>query len=190
MDEKRKKIVKMLENWYLVDSVLFNNHAKKAITKGKDFKEYITIKASFLSNLFEMWDHIEYVPGFESTVASVKILKESAAASAKKGKSLASDIMTKNDAIQKIKSKVIKESKDKKNVDISKLSEKIIREKFMQMSLDNCLIGIPLLESKSSKKLSGDDFKGEILADAYKMLRDSIIHLSRTVKLQKKCCGK
>tara|TARA_Y100000310_G_C20673779_1_gene811710 strand:+ start:2225 stop:2797 length:573 start_codon:yes stop_codon:yes gene_type:complete len=190
MNEKRKKIVKILESWYLVDSILFNNHAKKVITKGKDFKEYVTMKASFLSNLYEMWDHIGYVPNMESDVSSVKILKESAVISAKKGKSLSSDIMMKDGSIQKIKSKVIKESKDKENVDVTKLSEKIIREKFVQMTLDNCLVGIPLLESKETKKLSGEDFKGEILADSYKMIRDSLIHLSRTAKMQKTCCGK
>jgi len=182
MDRKTKKAVnvKILQSWYVVDSILFNDHARNVIAEGSVFKEYTALKASMLSNLFEYWDHVAYTPVTTDTVSTVKQLQESAVAHAKHGKSLASELMNKDSVKGKIKNQVMTEAKKNPSVDVKVFNDKIVRERFVQFSLDNCLIGLPLLEAKNIKDRC--DFSCQILENAHKMMRDNLILMAETCK--------
>ena len=52
MDTLKKRIV--FESWFLVDFALFNDEPKKDLTEDV-YKEYISAKGAFLSNLFELY---------------------------------------------------------------------------------------------------------------------------------------
>lgn len=184
MNEKvsaQKKAIqtKILENWYIIDSVLLNGHAKGKIKSPKLFEQYVSLKAAFLHTLFEFYSHINYIPRYEDGLPkSVKALTEQAKLSAKSSKKIAASILHKENVREALKKRIIKEAEERKITDMNTFSDKIIKEKFIQFSLDNALMGLPLLESSNKKAL--DDFKGQMLNESYKMYRNAIIQLART----------
>ena len=167
-----------LENWYSIDSILFNGHARNIIREGSAYREYCVLKAGLLSNLFEYWNHVGYKPKNRVIPNTVKTLQESAVNTAKKSKMLASDMLSKNSVKTSLKNYIISESTSRNITDLDSFQGKIIHEKFMQISLDNCLIGIPLLESESIN--STCSFECQILEKAHKMNRDAIVRLALT----------
>jgi hypothetical protein len=182
MDKQTQKavIAKNLENWYIIDSVLFNGHAREVIKEGKVFKEYIALKASLLSNLYEYWQHVDYTPVENSTPVKVKTLQESAVRTARKGKALASELLTRDNVKSRLKKHIVSESKKHEIKDLNAFQAKVVEERFKQFALDNCLIGMPLLESKSPDAKC--NFECKILEDAHRLMRDNLVRLSMTAK--------
>ncbi len=176
---KDNKVVqtKILENWYIMDSLLLNGHAKEKIKDAKLFEQYVSLKAAFLHTLHELYGHINYIPEYEREPKSVRTLTEHAVAGAKHAKKLAANIMHKEDVRTALKKRIVQEAETKQVTDMDAFSDNIIKEKFTQIALDNALIGIPVLESKN--KAAFDDFKGEMLNEAYKMYRNELVKLAR-----------
>lgn len=181
MIDKRKVITENLKNWYAIDSILLNDHVVYKIQEGKAFKEYVSIKAALLSTLFEYYKHVGFNPTSDIKYKTSRVLQEHAVDIAKRGKSLAADMIQKEAFKSEIKAFIIKEAKNRKITDMKKFSSRVITERFLRMCLDNVLIGLPLLESKTPE--NARDFKGEILEEAYRMTRNSLIHIARTSKL-------
>jgi len=176
----KKAIVENLRNWYVVDSILLNEHASTAFVKGKDYKQYLALKAALLSNLYEFHQHIGFKP--QSEIASNdKLLQESAVSIAKVGKATAAKMIQQPEFKSFIKEFIVKESTRRNISNRDQFSGKVIAERFMRMSLDNVLIGLPLLESTTPEKAK--DFQGEILEEAYRMMRTSLIHHVKTSAL-------
>jgi len=182
MDTQLKKslVVKSLQNWYIIDSVLFNTHARNVIQKGSVFKEYCSLKGSLLSNLHEYYMKIKFEPVNKDLPKSTKEIQETATLIAKKGKILSSSMLEKAPVKAKIKARIMSEAKKNKVKDLDKLGDRVLEERFKQFALDNCLIGLPLLESKKVNKKC--DFNCQILEQAHKMMRDSLIRLAMTCK--------
>lgn len=180
MDSKlaRKRVIENLKDWYVIDSILFNDHARHVIKKGSVFKEYVALKGVFLSNLYEFWAKVGYEPTTDKTYTNVKQLQEAAVKYSRKGKSLAADLMVKESIKSKIKNYIIRESKKKNISDLDKFQDKVIKEKHLQFSLDNCLIGLPLLESRNTS--STCDFDCAILREAHVLMRNQLIRLALT----------
>jgi len=179
-DKKRAVITKNLENWYVVDSLLFNNHARSVIAEGSTFVEYVSLKASMLSNLYEYWNHVKYTPVKPQDIQKERVLQENAVNTAKHAKSLASNMMNKEKTKAMITEMVITEAKKRGVSKTDEISSKIIHEKFMNMAIDNALIGIPLLESRQVE--NSNDFKGQILEDAHRLMRENLVRLALTCK--------
>jgi len=175
---KKSIQTKILENWYVIDSILLNGHAKEKIKSAKLFEQYTSLKAAFLNTLFEFYNHINYIPNYDKKIENVKQLTEHAVISAKYSKKLAANILHKEDVRIALKNKIIQEAKSKSIKNMNVFSDAIIQEKFIQLSLDNALIGIPVIEAK--KKKAFDDFKGEILEESYRMYRNAIMQLALT----------
>ncbi len=170
--------IRVLESWYIIDSLLFSDHARNVIKEGSMFREYVSLKGAILSNLYEYYSHIDFNPVYgKAAPTSVRALTESAKINASKARKLSSNILKKEGIKEALKNRIAKESKVRKIKNIGKFTDKIITEKFIQIALDNALIGLPLLEAKNMKKCN--DFKGQILEDAYKMMRNSIIEIAR-----------
>jgi len=178
MDSKIKKAIigKILEEWYTVDSILFNDHARNKINNGDVYKEYVSLKAGMLENLFEYYSYIGLVPKV-TTPKDIKQLVETAIISAKRAKKSAVNMINKESTKAKIKEKVIKEAKRLNIDDLDKLSDKIIQEKLVQYALDNALIGIPLIES-DKVNTNCDTFKCKLLEESHRTYRDSLIQLA------------
>jgi CRISPR/Cas system CSM-associated protein Csm4 (group 5 of RAMP superfamily) len=168
--------VKILEDWYVIDSILFNDHAKKVIKEAKKFEQYISLKGAFLSSLFEYYNHIKYVPKYEIQPTSVKTLTEAAQKNAIFARKMATNIMAEARVREALKKKIVREGRNTSNMD--KFADKVIKEKFTQLALDNALIGIPVIEA--TMKTACDDFTGQMLEDSYKQMRTAIIRLAKT----------
>lgn len=179
-DSSNVTITKNLENWYIIDSILFNDHARNVIKEDSVFKEYVSLKASLLSNLYEYWQHVNYSPVDSKIPSNVKTLQESAKISARRGKTLASELISRDSFKAKLKTHILEESKKHNVTDLNTFQSKIIQEKFKQLALDNCLIGLPLLESKNVTSVC--NFECKILENAHKVMRDKLVKLSMTVK--------
>jgi hypothetical protein len=169
-------ISEMLKNWYFIDSVLLNEHAKKCITDSKQFNEYVSLKAALLSDLNEFYKYIDYSPKGVKIPEDHKVLQEQAVQMAKKSKSVAATMLECKDMKNHLKKMIMTEfSKTKK--DVNAISDRIINERFIKMSLDNMLIGIPVLECKNKEKVS--DFKGGMLEQAYLTVRSEMLKIAR-----------
>jgi hypothetical protein len=175
-DVKKAIIGKILEEWYVIDSILFNTHARNIINDGNIYKEYVSLKAGMLENLFEYYSYVGLYPKIASP-KDLKQLVESAVVSAKKAKKAAVNIINKESVKVKIKDKVLREAKKHNISDLDKLSDKIIQEKLIQYALDNALLGIPLIESKRVD-ITCDTFKCKLLEESHRTYRDSLIHLA------------
>lgn len=174
----------ILRDYYVIDSILLNQHAKKYFKEDSDFNDYVSIKASLLSTLFEFYQHIGYKPVEDMNFKDTKALCESAVQYAKKSKHLSSTMLQKP-VFQNEMKKFIKESAETNSVkDIREFSKKVIAERFNRMCLDNVLIGIPVLESKHPEK--ANDFRGKILEEAYMMMRNSLIRHAKTAEVLKR----
>ncbi len=179
----RELMTKILEHWYSIDSVLFNDHSKYCIREGSKFREYVTLKGAMLSSLYEFYQHIKYQPIYEKEIlpTNLKSLVENAKHSAIYSKKISSKILNKENVKQSLKNKIIKESKEKKIKDFKSFSDKVINEKFNQMSLDNILIGIPIIECSNMNACK--DIKGEILRESYILMRNNLVDLAMSCKL-------
>lgn len=176
MNKKRSLIIEMFKNWYFIDSILLNDHAKKAITDKKDYKEYLSLKSALLSNLNEFYNYIDYKPDHKDNPSTYKNIQESATIKAKNSKKLTARMLEQTDIMKSVKT-IIKENFNKNpNQNLKDLSDKVITERFLKMCLDNELIGIPLLRSSNSDKTS--DFKSEILEQAYIAIRSDMIKIA------------
>ena len=179
----KRPIIENLRNWYAIDSVLLNEHAKNAFVKGSDYKQYLALKAALLSNLFEFHMHIGFDPQGDMP-KNDKFVQESAVKIAKMGKATASAMIQKPEFKTHIKEFILRESLKRNVKNKSEFSKKVISERFCRMALDNVLIVLPLLECKNPEK--SKDFQGEILEEAYRMMRTSLIHHVKTSQLKQK----
>jgi hypothetical protein len=173
----RACVIENLKKWYVIDSILLNEHANRVFLRGEDFRQYTMMKAALLSNLYEYYQHVGYVPKLEK-LKNTKMVQESAVKLAKVGKASASKMLQNKSVKESIKHYLMKEAKEHKIKDYQDFSKKVISERFLRMSLDNVLIGLPLLESKNVK--AATDFKGEILEEAYRVIRNSLVYLAKT----------
>ena len=176
----RKKVIsKLLENWYAVDSILLSGHARQVIKEGKVFKEYTALKASILSNLFEYWEKVQYVPT-KDVPSEIKTLLENAKNSAIKSKQLAGKLLRKESVKKKLKGIVMNEATKFGIGDVHEFGDKVIQEKFLELSLDNLMIGVPILESRNTTSKCDVDCK--ILEDAHRMMRSSLVRIALSSK--------
>lgn len=177
MNIKRTLLVsELLRDWYFIDSVLLNNHAKKCITEDKDYEEYISLKAALLSDLFEFYNYIGYNPKDKKIPLNDRCVQENAVIAAKKSKKISARMIERDDIKSYLRKKILQEFDKKSNQDITELSDNLINERFLKMTLDNMLIGIPIIECANKDKIS--DFKGGILEQAYLTVRNEMVQIA------------
>ena len=170
--------VEILRDWYFIDSVLLNDHAKHAITEDKDYQEYISLKAALLSDLHEFYTHIEYTPLTESVPENHRALQEMAVNTAKKTKVVSASMIERKDFMTAIKKRILSEIKRKGGEsDPTTISDNIINERFLKICLDNVLVGGPIIECGNKSRI--DDFKGDILEQAYLTVRSEMIKIAK-----------
>jgi len=177
MSKPRFSTMQHLRNWYVVDQILFENDAKNVIKKGDNYKEYITLKASMLLNLNEFYQHIKL--NTDKTVyKDVKVLQESAQNYAKKSKAIAALLVNKPEWKKLLTEQTVSQFKrSNKSLPVERISDIVIEAQFKSFAMDNAFVGIPLMENKFD--LIPNDFKSEILYEAYKLQRNALIKLAK-----------
>lgn len=168
--------IKLLENFYGLDFVFFGKPVKKVeVCCPVLVTEYFAVKGALLSTLIEMYRLVDYTPKEIAQKVTTKKLIESGSKVASWCREKAGELMMKKVFKKHIKeqvSKIIEKDPSKKK-DIEKITTEKIQEKAFSISIDNLLIARMLAESKHFAKLN--DWKGRILEDAYKILRDNLI---------------
>ncbi len=175
----KKQVIEQLKNWYVVDHILLNEDAKIYFKESDVFLEYAIMKASFLTNLFEFYDHVN-IRIDNTKYKSSQVLKESAIITAKQAKQVSAILLTKPAIRECMTSVVIKESKLHKDVDVPDIVDAVTESQFLRYAISNAFVGLPLLES--GKEYIPTDFKSEILYESFKLQRDSLIGFAKSFK--------
>lgn len=72
---KKKLTTEMLQDWYILDNILFGGNPKYYMSENSDYKDYLLLKKTYLSTLFEYYNHINYKSRFTSLPKNAKQLR-------------------------------------------------------------------------------------------------------------------
>ena len=181
MKLKKESKIRILENFYSLDYVLFGKPVSKVDTCCPVFvEEYLSVKGALMSLVIEMYKLIKHAPTpINEKIESknlLKMAKESASTARENCKKLVTSEKGRSDVKQDLKESL---ESSKKKLDIEKLVQEKIRVKAYSLAVDNVLIGRAITESKKFDKLN--TWNGRIIEDAYKILRDNLVEASMNI---------
>jgi len=170
MDKNVK--TEVLKHWFGIDAVLFGKPAREAIEEQEDLNKFLTAKGAFLSNLFEIYKKVNFSSDIKfKNVAEMAV---SANESAKKAKARAKDLLEKASVLKMVKEE-IKEMGNVEDLEEDLVARYVVMKRRNAVALDSMMFESVL--SKENKKQL-DDWKGKVLIDASKSLRDSLIDMA------------
>jgi len=175
MNLSKESKIRILENFYAVDYVLFGKPAsklKEVCCEGL-IDEYTSIKGALLSVLIELYKLVGHQPEAVAESINTKVLTKMARESAKVARENSQNLVTSSKGRADIKAELRETIEEQKNVDIEQLVKTKIREKAYRLAVDNLLIAKTISESAEYKKMN--EWEGRIIEDAYKILRDSLV---------------
>ena len=172
MLSKESKI-RVLENFYAIDYVLFG----KPVTKVQNCcpiikEEYIQIKGAMLSVFIEMLKLLDHSPKPLTEKVTQKVLKEMARDSAKSSRYAAKKIVTTEKSKADIKFELNQILNEDNKSNITKIVERKITEKAFRLAIDNLLVARALNEANDLSEMN--QWTGKIIEDSYKILRDNL----------------
>jgi hypothetical protein len=181
MKLKKESKIRVLENFYSLDYVLFGKPVSKVDTCCPVFvEEYLSVKGALMSLVIEMYKLVKHSP--EPLTEKVetknlhKMAKQSAIIARENCKKLVTSQKGREDVKQDLRESL---SKTKKKVDIERLVQEKIRTKAYSLAVDNLLVGRAITESKKYSKLN--TWNGRIIEDAYKILRDNLVEAAMNI---------
>lgn len=172
--------IRILENFYSIDYVLFGKPLKNVelkedcdVCNAALIEEYVATKGALLSTIIEMYKLIEHSPDVIDEKINVKQLNEMAVSSAKVARKNALSLLETPRGKASIKERLVESLTENKKVDLVEEVSTRIKEKAFSLAIDNLLVSRAINESKNYKEL--DSWTGKIIEDAYKILRDSLV---------------
>jgi len=173
MLQKESKI-RVLENFYGLDYVFFGKPVQKMQSCCEALVEdYMTIKGAFMSLMIEMYDMIEHKPEELTEKVDSGDLRVQARESAKVARTNAKHLVETKQGRADVKLALKEALEENSDLNIEDEVKETIRTKAFGLAIDNLLIGRALGESKSVDKLN--EWDGQIVEDAYKVLRDNMV---------------
>lgn len=181
MKLKKESKIRVLENFYSLDYVLFGKPVSKMDVCCPVFtEEYLSVKGALMSLVIEMYKLVKHSPlpitEKVDTKKLIKLAKESAEIARENCKKLVTSPKGRNDVKQDLRESL---TKTKEKVNIEKLVQEKIRTKAFSLAVDNLLIGRAITESKKFSKLN--TWNGRIMEDAYKILRDNLVEAAMNI---------
>ncbi len=166
--------IKVLENFYAIDYILFG----KPLTKMESCcpiikEEYLSVKGAFLSVFIEMLKLVNHKPKKLTEKIKTKNLLKNARIIAQESRNNSQNIVSSIKSRNNIKVELKEALKEDNKINVQGFIEKRIREKAFGMAIDNLLIARTMSESKDYQKLN--EWSGKIIEDSYKILRDSLV---------------
>jgi len=170
--------MRVLENFYAIDYTLFGKSATKIdVCCPETIKEYVTVKGALLSIMVEMNKLVGHTPDAITENISSKDVKRLAKQSAKIARENAQKLVETEQGKADIKRELREElSEISEGTSVEDVVQEKIRAKTFSLALDNLLVARTVSESESYKNLN--EVEGQILEDAYKLLRESLVELS------------
>lgn len=192
MSLSKETKIRVLENFYAIDYVLFGKPLKNIDLVESDdcdacnkalIDEYVTAKGALLSTVIEMYRLVKHTPPVIEEKITNRTLSKMAINSAKVSRQNAITLVKEDRARDEIKNNLITSITEKEKVDVEKEVRLTIREKAYSLALDNLLIARTINESEKYKEL--DSWLGRIVEDAYKVLRDAVIETASEINVKK-----
>jgi len=171
--------MRILENFYAIDYTLFGKPVTKVDTCCPEtLKEFLSVKGALLSVMIEMCKLSDHLPTPIDEKITTKDIKEYAKNSASIARENAQILVKSDKGRQEVKRELNESLKSGDNLDmtVEEIVENKIREKTFSLALDNLLIARTINESISYENLN--ETEGQILEDAYKILRNSLVELA------------
>ncbi len=186
MSLSKETKIRILENFYSIDYVLFGKPLKNIelkedceVCNAALVEEYVATKGALLSTIIEMYKLIGHNPEAIQEKFNVKQLNEMAIDSAKTARKNALSLLDTPRGKASIKDRLVESLTENKKVDLEEEVKTRIKEKAFSLAIDNLLVSRAISESTNYKEL--DSWTGKIIEDAYKILRDSLIETSLEV---------
>ena len=183
MSLNKETKIRILENFYSIDYVLFGKPLKNIelkedceVCNAALIEEYVATKGALLSTIIEMYKLIDHNPEIIQEKVNVKQLNEMAIKSAKTARKNALSLLDTPRGKTSIKNRLVESLTENKKVDLEEEVKTRIKEKAFSLAIDNLLVSRAINESTNYKEL--DSWTGKIIEDAYKILRDSLIETS------------
>jgi hypothetical protein len=173
MLQKESKI-RVLENFYALDNVFFGKPVQKMKSCCEALiEDYMTVKGAFMSLMIEMYGVIDHAPkGFDGNV-NTQDLRILARESAKVARANAQHLVETDQGRADVKASLKGSLEENADLNIEDEVRETIRKKAFGLAIDNLLIGRSFSESNSVEKLN--EWDGQIVEDAYKVLRDNLV---------------
>lgn len=161
----------VLKHWFGIDSILFGKKATDSLSE-ENIGNYLTTKASLLSNLFEIYKKINFESDikFETVADMVKESMEVAEVSKKRAREL-----LESESVTKMVREEIKDIGSVESLSEREVARYVILKRRNAVAIDSMMLENALTDEQ--KKLL-NDWEGKILVDAHKTLRDNLIEIS------------
>lgn len=173
MLQKESKI-RVLENFYSLDYVFFGKPIKEMDTCCPGLvEEYLGVKGALMSLMIEMYNLIDHKPEALKEEISSKDLRYISKENAKVARENAEELVNTEQGKKDIKVELQQAIEENEDLIIEDVVKEKIRQKAFGLAIDNLLIGRALAETEKPEVLN--DWEGEIVEDAYKVLRDSLV---------------
>lgn len=173
MLQKESKI-RVLENFYALDNVFFGKPVKKMQSCCDALiEDYMTVKGAFMSLMIEMYGIIDHSPAALTEKMSTKAIKVQARESAKVARYDAQQLVETDKGRSDIKASLKESLEENSDLNIEDQVRETIRKKAFGLAVDSLLLKRSFLESKNVDNLN--EWDGQIVEDAYKVLRDNIV---------------
>jgi len=180
MSLTKESKIRVLENFYATDYVLFGKPIKEMSTCCPILAEdYLSIKGALMSVVIEMFNLVEHNPAVINEHVDSKKLNSMAYDSAWIAKDNSKSIIESAQAKQDIKNEIRESIEADKKANIETVISEKIQEKSYKLALDNLLVARMISESENYQKLN--TWSGKIIEDAYKILRDSLVESAITL---------
>jgi len=182
MKLKKESKIRVLENFYSLDYVLFGKPVSKVNVCCPVFvEEYFSIKGALMSLVIEMYKLVKHNPSTLTEKVDASGLRKMARESAIIARENCKKLVTSKQGRKSVKTELRESiSKIKNNkIDIEKIVQEKIRTKAFSLAIDNLLIGRAITESKKINKLN--TWNGKIIEDAYKILRDNLVEAAMNI---------
>lgn len=173
MLQKESKI-RILENFYSLDYIFFGKSIKEmesccpALTE-----DYLSVKGALMSLMIEMYKLIDHSPAELDGVADRESLQNAAKVNAEIARENAQMLVQSKKGRADIKNSLKESIKEDSELNVEEEVKDKIRQKAFSLAMDNVLISRSVTEATNYEKLN--DWEGQIIEDAYKVLRDNLV---------------
>ncbi len=173
MLQKESKI-RVLENFHTLDFILFGKPVKKLESCCPTLiEDYLSVKGALMSLMVEMYKLVNHSPGELDGTVTGEGLRHAARENAAIARENAQALVQSGKGRADIKDSLRNAIKEDSDLNIEEEVKDKIRQKAFSLAIDNVLIGRAVAESTDYEKLN--DWEGQIIEDAYKVLRDNIV---------------
>lgn len=183
MSLTKESKIRVLESFYALDHILFGKEATQVKENLSDvgktlYEEYQSSKGALLTIAMEMFNFLGHNPEKLEEQVGSDTIKEMAQESSNLARSNARKILESEKGQSFIKEEV-KQARENTEENLSDVIDQKVNEVSKQISVDNLIVARTLYESEQPEKLT--EWEGEILEDAYKVLRDHVIEVAEKI---------